>query len=339
VEVIDESEDGELCSLGTADAWLRKYQHDEPGDRARLERSDTLGDTGRRGHAFPDHDYDAELEHTGELESAGRDATELDATELDATAVGDAARDAAGCDATRRDATRSHHPEVGDERVRLAHQVAWRSNLAKDNPEAGVIAPENKGVGMPLAAIDNSLHYFNFTDKPIIKEAWVNFWYRDKSEVTTPTIEMFSILGMGIDPGQHVLKHGSCDITEAGRLLTVYGHVHAHNKRFSVWRTRGGNKTLIHEAYDWTTPNVSEFSSTVMNPMLDPTHQKDGGYSGIMDLAAGDTLDFECDIVNDTQNTFIGQNEAMNDEMCIMIGDTVGTTVPIACTGTDIPAN
>jgi hypothetical protein len=58
-----------------------------------------------------------------------------------------------------------------------------------------------------------------------------------------------------------------------------------------------------------------------------------------MDLAAGDTLDFECDIVNDTQNTFVGQNEAMNDEMCIMIGDTVGTNVPIVCTATDIPAN
>jgi hypothetical protein len=224
----------------------------------------------------------------------------------------------------------------------LGVRIGGTSNLAKDNPEAGVIAPENKGVGMPLAAnstLSNSLHYFNFTDKPIIKEVWVNFWYRDKSEVTDPTQEMFSMLLMNISPGQHVLKHGACDISQPGRLLTGYGHVHAHNKRFSMWRTRGSDKQLIHESYDWEHPNISEFSSTVMNPMLNPAGHADGGHSGIVDLQAGDVLEFECDIVNDTQNIFVGQNEAQNDEMCIMVGDTVGTSVPAFCTSSDLPAN
>jgi hypothetical protein len=220
-----------------------------------------------------------------------------------------------------------------------ARRIGGSSNMAKDNPEGGVIAPENKGVGMMLAArsaLSNSLHYFNFTDKPIIKEVWVNFWYRDKAEVTQPTNEVFSMLGMNISPGTHVYKHGACTIAQPGRLLTVYGHVHAHNQRFSVWRTRGSEKTLIHEAYDWEHPNVSEFSSTVMNPALGPTTKKDGGFSGMVDLKQGDLVEFECDILNDTNTVFVGQNEASNDEMCIMIGDTVGTSISPLCTGTDV---
>lgn len=217
-------------------------------------------------------------------------------------------------------------------------RIGGSSNAAKDNPEAGVIAPENEGVGMPLAAhstLNNSLHYFNVTDKPVIKEVWVNFWYRDKAAVTQPTAEVFSMLGMGIAPGTRVVKHGACRIAQPGRLLTVYGHVHAHNKRFSVWRTRGSDKTLLHEQYDWEHPNVSEFSSTVMNPPTSPG--KDGGFSGPVDLMAGDTIEFECDILNDTDGVFLGANEANNDEMCIMIGDTVGTTIPGACTSSDLP--
>jgi hypothetical protein len=234
----------------------------------------------------------------------------------------------------------SHHLIItAGSALGAGRRLGGSSNLAKDNPEGGVIAPENEGIGMQLSAktaISNSLHYFNFTDKPIIKEVWVNFWYRDKADVTQPTIEVFSMLGMGIAPGQHIIKHGSCPITQAGRMLTTYGHVHSHDKRFSVWRTRGGQKTLVHEAYNWEDPNVSEFSSTVMNPTLDPADKKDGGFSGVLDLAAGDSVDFECDIVNDTNFTFVGQNEAMNDEMCIMIGDTVGATVPGLCTSTDV---
>jgi len=216
-----------------------------------------------------------------------------------------------------------------------ARRLGGSSNAVKDNPEAGVIAPENKGVGMQLAAkaaLSNSLHYFNFTDKPSIKEVWVNFWYRDKAEVTTPTNEVFSMLSMNIAPGAHVIKHGACAVSQPGRLLTVYGHVHSHTGRFSVWRTRGGMKTLIHEAYDWVHPNVTEFSSTVMNPTLDPMTKKEGGASGVMDLAVGDNVEFECDIVNNTQKTFVGQNEAEDDEMCILVGDSVGTTIPFLCT-------
>ena len=232
----------------------------------------------------------------------------------------------------------SHHLIINNGQRRLGGS----SNGAKDNPEAGVIAKENEGVGMPLAAnsqLSNSLHYFNFTDAPIIKEVWVNFWYRDASVVTEPTREVFSMLGMNIAPGTHVLKHGACNITSPGRLLTVYGHVHSHNQRFSVWRTRGTEKLLIHEAYDWEHPGISEYSSTVMNPVINAAARVDGGVSGVMDLMPGDRIEFECDIINDTTSVFLGLNEANDDEMCIMIGDTVGTSIPPLCTSSDLPAN
>jgi hypothetical protein len=236
----------------------------------------------------------------------------------------------------------SHHWIITGGGGGLGRRLGGSSNSAKDNPEAGVIAPENEGVGMPLAArstLSNSYHTFNFTDKPIIKEAWVNFWYRDAALVKEPTKEVFSMLGMGIGPGQHVNAHGTCNITTSGRFLTTYGHVHANNQRFSVWRTRGADKMLIHEAYDWEHPNISEYSTTVTNPPLNPTAKADGGFSGIVDLMPGDKIDFECEIINNTNSVFVGLNEAEDDEMCILIGDTVGASIPAGCAGQNIPAN
>ena len=51
----------------------------------------------------------------------------------------------------------------------------------------------------------------------------------------------------------------------------------------------------------------------------------------------GDTIEFECDIVNDTNSTFVGQNEAKDDEMCIMVGDSAGAQVPGRCTASNLP--
>ena len=221
-------------------------------------------------------------------------------------------------------------------------RIGGTQNLVKDTPDRGMIAPENQGVGMPLAAhaqLGHSLHYYNFTDKPMIKEVWMNVWYRDAKDVTEPALEMFSMLGMGIAPGEHVIKHGACTVNGTGRLLTLYGHVHAHNKRFSAWRTRGGQKMLLHQAFDWVHPGVSEFSSLTMNPALDPNSEVDGGFSGVVDLKPGDVIEFECDILNDTTTTFVGKNEAENDEMCIMVGDSAGAQVPGFCTATDLPAS
>jgi hypothetical protein len=221
-------------------------------------------------------------------------------------------------------------------------RLGGTQNLAKDNPDLGIIAPENQGVGMTLDAhspVDQSLHYINLTEQPILKETWVNFWYRDAKDVKEPANEMFSMWApMNVPPGAHVLLHGSCPITEAGRVLTLYGHRHANNLRFAAWHGHDGQMDLIFDDYNWEHPYIAEYSSLVENPPVDPSKKVPGGASGIMPLAVGDTLDFECEVVNMTDQTFVGQNEAKNDEMCILIGDTVGTTVPAFCeyTTTDL---
>jgi hypothetical protein len=216
-------------------------------------------------------------------------------------------------------------------------RLGGSQNMAKDNPEGGVIAPENQGVGMPLAAntpLTINLHYINSTNHPIIKEAWVNFWYRDPSAVTEPANEVFSPTPMNVAPGQHVVIHGSCPVSGSGHALNLYGHRHANNLRFSIWRERGSQKDLVYEDYDWEHPLVLEYSSLLTNTPAIPASSVGGGWSGILDLQDGDNLSFECEIRNMTDKTFVGKNEAKTDEMCIMVGDTVGATVPPFCTTT-----
>ena len=218
-----------------------------------------------------------------------------------------------------------------------ARRLGGSQNLAKDNPDRGVIAPENAGIGMKLAAktpITVNLHYMNYTDKPILKEIWVNFWYRDPSEVTEPASELFSPTPMNVPAGQHVVIRSSCTIAQPGRVLTLYGHRHANNLRFSAWRERGDARDLIYEDYDWEDPLVLEFSTTVDNAPADSATKTRGGWNGPLDLMMGDKLSFECEIINHSNKTFRGANEAKDDEMCILVGDTVGTAVPGFCTST-----
>jgi hypothetical protein len=217
------------------------------------------------------------------------------------------------------------------------HRLGGSQNLVKDNPDRGVIAPENAGIGMKLAAktpITLNLHYMNFSDKPTLKEVWVNFWYRDPNDVTDTASELFSPTQMNVPAGQHVVIRSSCTIAQPGRVLTLYGHRHANNVRFSAWRERGATKELIYDDYDWEDPLVLEYSSMVKNAPADPRAKKPGGWSGPLDLLAGDKLSFECEIINMSNKTFRGANEAKDDEMCILVGDTLGTTVPAFCNST-----
>jgi len=213
---------------------------------------------------------------------------------------------------------------------------------AKDSPTGGVIAEENQGVGMRLAAntpLSFSLHYYNFSDAPIIKDVWVNVWYRDAADVTEPASEVFSMLPINISPGRHVVLSGDCSINGTGRLLTLYGHRHANNLRFSAWRERGGMRDLVFEDYDWEEPTVMEYSSVITNQPPNPAAKAAGGYSGVLDVKPGDNIHFECEITNMTNNTFRGANEAIDDEMCILVGDSVGATISPLCASQTVDVN
>ena len=72
-------------------------------------------------------------------------------------------------------------------------RLGGSQNVIKDNP-TGQLPPENVGIGMPLSALSPltlNLHHFNPTEEPLLREAWVNFWYVDASIVTQEAKEMF----------------------------------------------------------------------------------------------------------------------------------------------------
>jgi hypothetical protein len=174
-----------------------------------------------------------------------------------------------------------------------------------------------------------NLHHYNATTGPLLREAWVNFWYVDAATVTQEAREMFLwAQGGTVQPGQTAVVRGTKAIDTDGRVLTMYGHRHSNNVRFSVWRVRNGESMLVYEDYNWEEPAVFEFNSLTQNPPPDPVGRVGGAYSGILDLKVGDSLEWECEVVNthDFAISF-GENEAVNSEMCILVGDAVGPSL------------
>jgi len=99
-----------------------------------------------------------------------------------------------------------------------------------------------------------------------------------------------------------------------------------------VWRTRGSDRQLVLEDYESEHPSVFEFNSLAKNPAPDPVKKVPGSFTGILDIKDGDMIDYECEIINMTDKNFTGQNEAQDDEMCILVGDSVGASIQPFCT-------
>jgi hypothetical protein len=225
----------------------------------------------------------------------------------------------------------SHHVIISANQ----QSIGGTQNLSKDQPDYGLIPPENEDVGMPLAAhskLNANMHFYNFTDKPMIRELWVNYWYRDAAQVKQTAHRIFSPTSVGAAVAHsHVVVGASCPVEGTGRLLSLAGHRHLNNVRFSVWRNSAGKRDLLLDDYDAEHPGELEYNSLAMNPAPNPGAKMLGGASGIVNIKSGDTLDFECEIVNNTDKNFRGANEAQDDEMCILGGEAVGATISPSC--------
>lgn len=226
---------------------------------------------------------------------------------------------------------------AGDTTMRAdtgGRRIGTTNHLLEDNPLGGVIAPENKGVGIPLepqSRVSVSLHSINTTDQPLLREIWVNFWYRPDEEVTEPVQEMFQAgdVAFQVQPKEDkILGPYKCNIEGDGRMLWFYGHRHANNVRFSAWRVRDGKKDLFYEGLNWEEPMVLEYSSTVMNPVPDRAKMIEGGWSGVLDMKTGDTIEWECHIVNQTDQVLRFTNNTYTGEMCIMDAELVNANCP-----------
>jgi hypothetical protein len=205
------------------------------------------------------------------------------------------------------------------------------ADINQDHPVGGIIAPENADIGIPLSAhapISTDHHAINTTDQTLLQEVWVNFWYVDAAKVKETANVLYDPGNLSSTVAPHadvVLGPYFCDVMGKGRLIDMFGHVHANNVRFSAWRTRGGKKDLIYEEYHWEEPLWLEFSSLAKNAPPDPMKQIDGGWAGILDLEAGDTLSWECHEVNQQNTALRFTNQTFEGWMCIIIGEIVGT--------------
>jgi hypothetical protein len=212
----------------------------------------------------------------------------------------------------------------------LGHRIGTSNSLSEDSPKGGIIAPENKGVGIKLGAhapINVSLHSINTTDKDELREIWINFWYRPESEVTDPVTEVFATgdIGFAIAPGEDtVLGPFTCNVSGNGRMLWMYGHRHANNVSFVANRIRGGQRDSIYEAFKWEEPLVLEYASTVTNMPADLDKGIEGGWNGILDLKAGDKIEWSCHVINKTDGVLRFTNNTYTGEMCIVDAELVG---------------
>jgi hypothetical protein len=201
-----------------------------------------------------------------------------------------------------------------------------------DRPQGTLdIPPENVGLGQQLSAHQQfcfNVHSINTTSAPLLREVWVNIWYVQDASVSKP-IQTFAATGspadMAIPAGQQVTREYKCVIPDATRIISIYGHYHAHGRHFGVWVAKpSGEKIAIYESFNWEDIPVYQYDSVSMNPKPNVAAQMDGASTGVLTLNKGDELHFRCEINNDSTRPLRFADEAITGEMCIMFGSYTG---------------
>jgi len=192
-------------------------------------------------------------------------------------------------------------------------------------------APENDGLAQkltPRAQAVFQLHYLNTSNKPMLREAWANVIYRDPSTVKILSDPIFFLAGLAanIPPGTTRVSKGQAVAPQDVRLVAATGHYHAHTVRFSAWSVIGGERRQIFEDYDWHDPKMFTFDSLQVNAPWKPEEKKAGAWSGLLNLGPGDRIEWECEVVNDSNVTLRFGDAVYTGEMCNMFGYYAPTT-------------
>ena len=189
------------------------------------------------------------------------------------------------------------------------------------------LAPENEGLGRMLPAslpAQADMHYFNFTEDPLLREFWLNLYYIPKEQVTEKAQQIRGMGGIGwqIAPGTNHVYQYQCEVPAAGRIVGLLGHYHAHGERFSAYLQKAnGTQTKVFEMYDYNDPAEFTYDSIGKNPAF--SADKAGAINGTLSVEAGDMLQWECHIINDSEFTLDYSNKVKNGEMCNLWGSTV----------------
>jgi hypothetical protein len=203
--------------------------------------------------------------------------------------------------------------------------IGGGQNLIYDYPPGGVPAPENVGWGGKVpgnSSVCMNLHAYNYSEKPMLREMWINLYFVPESEVTLPRegIGLVGGTGIAVPAGESQTLTYQSAFAADGRIMDLYGHRHVWTPRFAAWL----NDTLIYDSWSWQESAVFNYDSITTNPALNPEAMTDGAFSGILDVKAGDVLKFSCFIENSSDHVLNWKNELYGGEMCNMWGSTAG---------------
>ncbi|HMJ16004.1 MAG TPA: hypothetical protein VK524_31525 [Polyangiaceae bacterium] len=209
--------------------------------------------------------------------------------------------------------------------------VAGSQSPIRDIP-GKAIAPENEGLGQTLPAkskVQFDFHFVNTQPRdatPLLREAWVNLLYKDPSTITDPVrpVVLIGGLDMNVPPRTEQTIYHLCTVTRDARIFDLFGHFHANTERFTVWRHSNGARELVYESYNWEEPADLIYDSVNRNPPPDARTRRDGGWNGQLEVKAGDTIEWECEVNNQRDHALRFANEAYTGEMCILFGGFVG---------------
>jgi hypothetical protein len=201
----------------------------------------------------------------------------------------------------------------------------------------GLVAPEYANVGRRLPAhalVASDVHYFNFTDKPMLREVWINLYYAPPETVTVIADTIRGYGGIGwylfpILPGTDKVYSYECPIRGNGSIMSLLGHYHSHGKHLSA-SIKHANGTLdkVFEMFDYQDPAAFEYNSLTTNPGFNGSTP--GAISGPLNVVDGDVLQWQCHIVNDSDESLRFVNEVKTGEMCNIWGASIGIA-PIDC--------
>ncbi len=195
-------------------------------------------------------------------------------------------------------------------------------------------AAENAGMAVRIPAKQQGImqvHFINAGTKPLLREAWANVMYVDKSQVTQLGDPIFFIAGvtMSVAKGQTVVIHGTAPVPDAAgpefRLVSATPHYHTHTSRFTVTATIGGQTQTILDNFPTMhvlpEPALTDYTSTETNTPPDVAARINGASSGILHMQPGDQIDWACTITNDDQpNPITFANAVYTGEMCNLFG-------------------
>jgi len=194
-------------------------------------------------------------------------------------------------------------------------------------------APEDDGLGMPLAAhqqLNMNLHFVNVMDVPVLMELWVNLLDKPADEVTdiVKAMEWLGGTGMKIPPHQNQTLQSPANCSspkdiDSVRILGVTAHMHANTVRVSMYHQAPGatDKELVFDDFNWSEPTVWRFNSSITNPLPNRDAAVSGApVSGVFNVTPQDKFSWECEVHNQTDSTLTFSDKAYTGEMCNIFG-------------------